>query len=237
MSWSVSRAFFVCGLKGAGKTSLIQGLIQRGNAKGEQPAGFKPFETDQLGRNAREEDADGEIFVSLMQKEPNENLINPYKANEDYPVEMAFRRDGIQIKWDYVASRKQILCQHYDPVYIETPAGLFTPLTEDKDLLAWMVEWDLPILYVLSQKKEHFPLQLAEIELLKAKGLNYHLWLNNPVMPKDGDYLFYLWEKSEIHAGQLIEGMLPFIPEPTPESIAIQIEEHLPGLLKKIDEA
>ena len=231
----MNKTFIIAGPQGSGKTTLITGLIQLAATKGEKAGAFKPFDQNQLYLNANELDSDSEIFCKIMSGEPSTSFVTPYVANEDYPIELAFRRDGIRVDWNFVKERKNLLAEHYTPLFIEAPAGIAEPINEDKTLIQWMTEVGCKVIYGLSPKKEDFALQMAEISLLQQYKIDFHLWINNTMPPRDGDYLFYLWEKTEKYAGRHIEGMLPFSLEIEAEDLPQSLITHLPGLIKAID--
>ncbi len=232
-----NKTYIVAGLTGAGKTTLISALIKRSEKLGNKAGAFKPFSHSQLIHNAEDTFTDGEVFCQVMADEPSQAFVAPYLATENYPIEMAYRRDGIRVDWSFLKERKNLLSQHYTPLFIEVPAGLLTPLTEAKNNLEWMTEQDAPIIYCLTPVKEHFAFQMAEVALLKEKNLKFHLLINNLIPPKDGDYLFYLWEKIEMLSEQNIEGMLPFSENMDLDILAALAAEHLPSLIKEIDQA
>ncbi len=231
----MSKPFLVWGLPGSGKTGLIQGLIWYFGEKGQAAGAFKPFDTGGLAKNAAEVEKDGELFCRLMRQEPNENWINPYLAHESYPVEMAFRRDGIRIDWKHLQQSMTLLRQHYQPLFIEMPGGILTPLEEGKSGLDWALELSFPVIYGLHPDQANLAWQLAELKLLKQTGLELHLWMSNLGPSLDGDYLFFLWEQIEALCERQLEGLLPYQLELHPEGLATSIKEHLPGLLKKIE--
>ena len=231
----MNKTFIVAGLTGSGKTTLITALIKHSKAQGNKAGAYKPFSHSQLIHNAEDSLTDGEVFCNVMADEPSQAFVSPYLATEDYPIEMAYRRDGIRIDWSFIKERKNLLGEHYSPLYIEVPAGLLTPLSEAKSNLEWIIEQEAPIIYCLTPKKADFAFQMAEVSLLKEKNLKFHLLINNLVPPRDGDYLFYLWEKIELLSDQNIEGMLPFSKDLDLDKMASLAAEHLPTLIKEID--
>ncbi|MDX2469795.1 MAG: dethiobiotin synthase [SAR324 cluster bacterium] len=230
-----NKTFIVAGLTGSGKTTLISALVKRSANFSQKAGAFKPFSHSQLMHNAEDSLTDGELFCQVMTGEPSQAFVAPYLATENYPIEMAYRRDGIRIDWAFLKERKNLLSEHYNPLFIEVPAGLLTPLCETKNNLEWIIEQDAPIIYCLTPKKEEFAFQMAEISLLKEKNLKFYLLINNLIPPRDGDYLFYLWEKIEMLSDQNIEGMLPFAKDLDLDKIAALVAEHLPSLIKEID--
>lgn len=235
MNSLVNKRFLVAGLPRSGKTTLILALMERAKMLGETPGAMKPFDVGQLRRNAQEAASDGQLFQGCMQGNPAETLVSPYMAHEVYPVELAFRRDGITLNWQYLHERLTIMAKHYQPLFVELPGSMMTPLDEATTTLAWAQRLNSPLIYALRPEAELLASQMAEVALLKAHKLEFHLWINNQQSPQDGDFLFYFWEKMEALAEQQIEGMLPFAPEITAEERAQSLGKHLAGLLAKID--
>jgi dethiobiotin synthetase len=204
--------------------------------KGNSGAAFKPFDKGLLKRNAIEMTGDGEKFCQLMKGEPMETLVSPYCANEDYPVEMSFRRDGIRIKWSVIQQRIKILTDTYDRTFIETPPSLLMPLTEEMMVIDWLKELQAEIIWIFHPLQQQFIQNLFEIRLLKEYGLNYTVVFNNASQTFDQDLQFYIWEKTEWFADREAAGMIPFIPAfaDNYEKLGRKLAENMPVLLETL---
>ncbi|MCP4756556.1 MAG: AAA family ATPase [Proteobacteria bacterium] len=226
----------VAGLEKSGKTSLICALIQIAFKHGLALAAFKPFDTGIIKRNAEERIGDGELFCRNMTGEPMEALVAPYIANEDYPVEMAFRRDSIKIDWNFIRERLKILGDLYNSTLVELPPSLFTPITEKKMTFEWLQESGSRLIWLIHPTQQQFERNLAEIHLLKSLGLNVHLVMNNASKITNQDLLFYIWEKIEKFTEQEMEGMIPFVKNLETDFVKLgsKIEENLPGLMDRL---
>lgn len=228
-----NRPIVVAGLPKCGKTTLICALICEALAKSHKIAGLKPFDAGILRRNASEIPSDGELFCQYMEGEPLENLVLPYSAHEDYPIEMAFRRDGIRVNWKVLQERLKMLSEHYQTTLVESPGSLLTPLSEDKQFIEWAAELDAEFIWVINPIQDDFTQNLAEINLLKDRGFPFRLVFNNVDELKDQDLAFYIWEKIEQIADQQAEGMVPHVKteEGLEPKVGEKIAENVPGLL------
>lgn len=226
----------IAGLNDCGKTAFICSLIQLGYRSKLNLAALKPFDNGILKRNANEAISDGTLFCQNMTGDPMEILVSPYVANESYPIEMAFRRDGIRINWGFINERLTILGGLYDLTLIELPGGLCTPITEERDVFGWLEESRYRVIWLLNAKKEQFEQNLAEIALLKGMGLELEFVINNTTPIEDQDLLFFMWEKYEQLADQEIAGMIPFVRDLEHDytSLAEKIETTLPNLVDSI---
>jgi len=226
----------IAGLKNAGKTAFICSLMQLGYRSKLTFAAIKPFDTGLLRRNAEELTSDGTLFCRNMTGEPMEILVSPYVANEDYPVEMAFRRDGIQINWGFLAERLSILGELYDQTLIEMPGGYCTPIMEQKRVADWMSELGYPLVVLLNAGGAVFEQNLAEIELLKGLHLDVEFVLNNTRPIENQDLMFFMWEKYEQAAEQEMAGMIPFVRnlDGAYDRLADKIATALPDLLDRL---
>lgn len=224
------------GLAKSGKTSFCTALINIARKYNQKVAGFKPFDTGLLARNAKELPGDGELFCKNMDGEPLETLVSPYIAHEQYPIEMAFRRDGIKIDWEFIHKRMKTLDEHYDHTLVELPAGVYAPLTEKQMVIDWIQEMSQQIIWLIRPSMDQFEHNLAEIHALQQNGFRVHMVLNNLMKVSDQDLLFYIWEKLEKFSKQQLEGMIPHTEQQdgamTPMMLAV--EENLPGLIDKI---
>jgi dethiobiotin synthetase len=201
----------VAGLNKCGKTAFICALMQLGRRSGTELAGLKPFDIGLIRRNALEEISDGELFCQNMTGDPMETLVSPYVANEFYPIEMSFRRDGIKINWGFLKERLSILNDLYRFTLIEMPGSLYTPITEEKMGFDWLKESENRVVWLINPVAEQFEQNLAEIALLKNLNLEVDLVINNTAPVQNQDLLLYVWEKIEQLAGQQIVGMIPYV--------------------------
>lgn len=226
----------IAGLDNCGKTAFICSLIKLGHRSDISLAALKPFDTGIIHRNANEEISDGALLCSNMTGDPMEVLVSPYVAYETYPIEMAFRRDGIRINWGFLNERLKILGDLYDFTFLETPGSLCMPITEEKLVSDWLTETQYPVIWIMKPDQDQFTQNLAEISLLKGLNLNVELVINNTDPIQDQDLLFYMWEKVEQLAGQEIAGMVPFVRnlETDFSRMADKMETALPDLVSRL---
>lgn len=226
----------IAGLEKSGKTAFICSLLHLMAKQGKSGAAFKPFDKGLLKRNASELPSDSERFCRLMKGEPMGTLVTPYCANEDYPVEMSFRRDGIRIKWSVIQQRIKLLDDLYDRVFVETPPSLLMPLTEEMMVIDWLKELQPEILWIFHPQQQYFIQNLYEIRLLKESGLSFSIVFNNATQTFDQDLLFYIWEKTEHIADREAAGMIPFLPAfaDNYEKLGSKLEENLPHLVESL---
>lgn len=201
----------IAGLNNAGKTTFICTLIQLGYRSNLNLAALKPFDNSLLYRNAEELPSDGALFCQQMTGDPMETLVSPYIAHEQYPIEMAFRRDGIGINMGFLNERLGILGDLYDLTLLELPGGICTPIKEEKTVSNWLTELKYRVIMVLNSAGDQFEQNLAQITLLKGLNLEMELVINNTAPIEDQDLLFYMWEKYEQLAELEIAGMIPYI--------------------------
>lgn len=226
----------ITGLQQSGKTTFINAILRHAQKKGKNGAALKPFDVGALKRNANEALGDGELFCQNMQGEPMENLVSPYCAHEEYPVEMSFRRDGIKINWGMIKERLSLLDQLYDFVLIETPGSLYTPVTEEKFLFDWIKEPNQHVIFLVQPEQSSFPQNLAEIKLLMDLQVPFSIVFNNSSPMDNQDLAFYIWEKIEAFSKQEAEGMVPFIKglENNLDILGEKIEESIPEVFTGI---
>ena len=201
---------FVAGLPQSGKTVFICAMIRLAEKYGLKAAGIKPFDKGLIKRNAEEQVGDGELFCKYMSGEPTESLVAPYIANEDYPLEMAFRRDGIKLDFDKIQERMSALDDQYDRIFVELPPSLFAPLNEEIIIHQWFTEFGNTVVWMIHPIQEQFTHNLSEIHFIKSLGLQVHYLLNNATKIMDQDQLFFIWEKLESVTEQTMAGMIPF---------------------------
>jgi dethiobiotin synthetase len=201
----------VAGLNRCGKTAFICALMQLGRQSGIEVGALKPFDVGLIRRNALEEISDGELYCQNMTGDPMETLVSPYIANEFYPIEMAFRRDGIRINWGFLKERLSILNDLYSAILIELPGSLYMPITEEKMGFDWLTESHHRVIWLINPVAEQLEQNLAEISLLKRLNLEIDLVINNTAPVQNQDLLLYIWEKIEQQAEQQIVGMIPYV--------------------------
>ncbi|MBU2514597.1 AAA family ATPase [bacterium] len=207
----MKKPTIVAGLENSGKTTFICSLLAEAKNRGRNGAAFKPFEYGLMRRNAADILGDGELFCQNMQGEPMETLVSPYCAHEDYPLEMSFRRDGININEGVIAKRLAILDDLYDFTLVEVPGSLFMPISENKYVIDWIQEMGGQVIWLIHPVKERFCHNLSELNHLKSLNINYSAIFNNASQITNQDLLFYIWEKTEKFLNRQVEGMIPFV--------------------------
>ncbi len=232
----MKKPIIIAGLENSGKTTLICSLLNAAKKQGKNGAAFKPFEFGLIKRNASETLSDGELFCLNMQGEPMETLVSPYCAHEDYPMEMSFRRDGININWGFIAERLALLEELYDFTLVEAPGSLFMPITEDKFVIDWIQEMGGKVLWLVNPIKEQFYQNLSEINQIKSLNLDFAVVFNNASQVTNPDLLFYIWEKTEKFLNQEVEGMIPFAKIVNNEfgTLGGKIEEAVPKVFSSL---
>lgn len=201
----------VGGLKGSGKTAFICALLKLIQEKGGDSAAIKPFDKGLIKRYSQEIPSDGERFCQYMKGEPMETLVSPYCANEDYPLEMSLRRDGIRIDWKLIQERLAILDDLYKKTLLELPSSVLAPITESKSVIDWLCELNAEVIWLIDPIQDQFYRNLFEIKLIKDSQLELNLVFNNVSGSRDQDFLFYCWEKIEAFASQQALGMIPYV--------------------------
>ncbi len=232
----MKKTTIVAGLENSGKTTFICSVLKEAERQSKKGAAFKPFDFALLKRNAADQPGDGELFCQHMQGEPMESLVSPYCANEDYPMEMSFRRDGIKLNPGVISERIKILSGLYDFTLIESPASLMMPITEDQFMIDWIEQQSFELIWVIHPVKDQFYQNLSEIRLLLDRNVNFNVIFNNASQSMDQDLMFYVWEKLEKYLDREIEGMMPFV-KPSDDQISAlgkRIEENTPGLYSRI---
>jgi len=221
---------FIAGLPQVGKTTFICAMIRLAEKHGMKAAAIKPFDTGLLKRNAREQPGDGELIRKTMSGDPLESLIAPYLAQEDYPLELALRRDGVNVKRDKIYERLLLLDEKYDLTFIECPPSLYTPLNETESAYEWLSDYGKEIVFIIHPVQEQFTHNLAEIRLINNLDLQVNYLLNNASKIKDQDLVFYIWEKLESVTKQTMAGMIPYEREidETFNNLAGIIEDNIP---------
>ncbi len=226
----------VAGLSRCGKTAFICALIQLGRRSDNNLAALKPFDVGLIRRNANEEISDGELFCQNMSGDPMEVLVSPYVANEFYPIEMAYRRDGIRINWGFLKERLSILNDLYSSTLIELPGSLYTPITEKKMCFDWLRESQNPVVWLINPIAEQFEQKLAEISHLISVNLEVDLVINNTAPVQNQDLILYIWEKIEQLAEREIVGMIPYIRNLGNDFTRLgdKAAESIPGLIDRL---
>lgn len=202
----------VGGLKGSGKTSLIQLLIQEQKERNNQGwAGFKPFDTGLIADNAADLDTDGQLISAVMEGLPHATLVNPYHAHESLPLEIALEREGVRVKTDLIQERLGFLLRDYQGVFIESLPHMWSPVSDDLTMLGWLQKLEPELIWVMGTEPEVFEANLAELNSLKSAGISTHILLNNAARIQDQDWLMYMWPKLQQLSGFEAFGMLSWI--------------------------
>jgi len=230
----------IAGCLASGKTSILCALIQIVARKyNQQIAGFKPFDNGLIRNYAKEEFFDGELIQKAMTTPPHITMISPYVANENYPIEMAFKRDGIQVDWEFVQNCLNVLHSTYDGVLIEAPPGLYTPITEGKNFFHWLPKISRKVIWIVCPGKTAFELNFSYLEHLRYHHFQVQIIINNANKFKDQELLFYFWKKLEEYSSFPVVGMIPYFKElqDDRDGFACKVEDNLKEMIEKLFQA
>lgn len=233
---TTGKPILIGGLESSGKTLIGCAILQIATAAGFEWGAMKPFDAGLLERNASELEHDAGFYCRFMAGKPAESLVSPYIAHENYPIEMAYFRDGIRIDWKLIDNRINILMKRYHQIIVELPPGLCSPLSEDMMTLDWAMSVSDQIIWVMNPQADQLEHNIIELKALFEKKANVMILINNLKKVVDTDLLFFIWEKIEKIFHLEVEGMIPHIPNCKigSEVVTDVFNKNVPNLFKKM---
>jgi dethiobiotin synthetase len=137
-----------------------------------------------------------ELMGMEMVSEDYEGLTCPYVFSFPASPHLAARLDGVTIDPQLLSAATDELGNRYHTVLIEGAGGLMVPLSDELNLIDYLVDRQYPIILVTSAKIGSINHTLLTLEVCKAKGLEVvglvfnHFGSPNKVVAEDSLSLF-----------------------------------------------
>ena len=212
----MSRAYFVTGTDtGVGKTLVAAALLRAAAAQGLRALGMKPV--------AAGGDEDVEALIAASNVAAPRELINPYLLREPLSPHLAARRDGITIDLEVIAHRCDALRGLADFLVVEGAGGFRVPLSATLDGADLAARLGLPLVLVVGLRLGCLNHALLTAEAIRARGLALAGWVAcqvEPAMAGVAENIDTL--RARLQAPPL--GVVPFLDEPDPARVALQLE-------------
>src|SRR5262245_30692605 len=176
------RAFFMTATgTDIGKTYLGCGLIRAWRAHGLKVGAFKPVLSGFDPAQAAESDA-GQLLAALGQPVSPEALdgISPWRYAAELSPDAAAAKEGKRVEYDAVlAATRTFLQGAHDVALIEGAGGVMAPLSDDRTMLDWMTDLQLPAILVTGSYLGTLSHTLTALEVLKARRVPVALVIMN----------------------------------------------------------
>jgi dethiobiotin synthetase len=176
------RAFFITATgTDIGKTHLGCGLIRAWRARGLRVGAFKPVLSGFDPAKAMESDA-GQLLEALGQAVSPQSLdaIAPWRYAAARSPDAAAAKEGKRVDYDAVlAASRRFLERAHDAALIEGAGGVMAPLSDDRTMLDWIVDLQLPAILVAGSYLGTLSHSLTALEVLRARGVPVALVVMN----------------------------------------------------------
>jgi dethiobiotin synthetase len=176
------RAFFITATgTDIGKTYLGCGLIRAWRARGLKVGAFKPVLSGFDPAKAAESDA-GQLLDALGEGVSPQSLdaIAPWRYAAALSPDAAAAKEGKRVDYDAVlAASRRFLDRAHDVALIEGAGGVMAPLSDDRTMLDWIVDLQLPGILVAGSYLGTLSHSLTALEVLKARGVPVALVVMN----------------------------------------------------------
>ena len=188
--------YFITGIDTYAGKSIVTGVMARYlKSKGVNVITQKLTQT---GCTQTSEDilTHRELMGMEMVSEDYEGLTCPYVFSFPASPHLAARLDGVPIDPQLLSVATDELANRYQTVLIEGAGGLMVPLSEELNLIDYLVDRQYPIILVTSAKIGSINHTLLTLEVCKAKGLEVvglvfnHFGAPNKVVAEDSLALF-----------------------------------------------
>lgn len=213
---SLRGLFLLATDTGAGKTTVATGLLALARARGLSPIPFKPVET---GATPLPADAVRLRAAAGREDIPLE-LICPHRFPDPVAPALAAETAGVRLTTSGLLDDASRLQPHGDFLIVETAGGMLAPYAERLTGADLAAAFRLPVLLIARNSLgtiNHTALAIAEItrrRLPLAGVLFVSTSAQESPDQKDNLRLF------ETLTGVRPLGLLPFLPNPTPQDLA-----------------
>lgn len=176
---SQSKVYFVSGIDtDAGKSYATGHLARMWNQAGCRTITQKFIQTGNVGRSE-----DIELHRRLMgiPFTPEDEVGLTMPEIFSYPASplLASRLDGRAIDFERIRNATRTLSERYDAVLVEGAGGLMVPLTEEMLTIDYIVQENLPLIFVTSGKLGSVNHTLLSFEAIRNRGIRLDYVLYN----------------------------------------------------------
>jgi dethiobiotin synthetase len=166
------RAFFMTATgTDIGKTYLASGLIHAWRGRGLNVGAFKPVLSGFDPVHAAESDA-GQLLAALGRPISPQALdaISPWRYAAPLSPDAAAAKEGKRVDYEAVlgASRRFLDAGH-DVALIEGAGGVMAPLSDDRTMLDWIADLQVPAILVVGSYLGTLSHSLTALEVLAAR--------------------------------------------------------------------
>jgi dethiobiotin synthetase len=176
------RAFFMTATgTDIGKTYVGCGLIRAWRAQGLKVGAFKPVLSGFDPAHVAESDA-GQLLSALGQPVSPQALdaISPWRYAAALSPDAAAAKEGKRVEYDAVlAASRRFLDGAQDVALIEGAGGVMAPLSDDRTMLDWMADLNLPAILVAGSYLGTLSHTLTALSVLAARRVPVALVVMN----------------------------------------------------------
>ncbi len=175
-------AFFVTSTgTDIGKTYVGCGLISHWRAKGRKVGAFKPLLSGFDPALMAESDA-GRLLAALGRPLNDRSLdeISPWRYTAAISADAAAAKEGKQVEYPAVLSASRaFLDGGHDVALIEGAGGVMAPLSDDRTMLDFAVDLDIPAILVVGSYLGTLSHSLTALSILDARQVKVALIVMN----------------------------------------------------------
>jgi dethiobiotin synthetase len=175
-------AFFVTSTgTDIGKTYVGCGLISHWRSKGRKVEAFKPLLSGFDPTKVAESDA-GRLLTALGRPIDDQSLdeISPWRYTAAISADAAAAKEGKQVEYQAVLSASRALLEgEHDVALIEGAGGIMAPLSDDRTMLDFAVDLEIPAILVVGSYLGTLSHSLTALSILEARQVKVALIVMN----------------------------------------------------------
>ncbi|HEY1386219.1 MAG TPA: dethiobiotin synthase [Dongiaceae bacterium] len=176
------RAFFMTATgTDIGKTYLGCGLVRAWRAQGRKVGAFKPVLSGFDPAQAAESDA-GQLLAALGQPVSPQALdaISPWRYAAALSPDAAAAKEGKRVDYGAVLGATHTFLQGaHDVALVEGAGGVMAPLSDERTMLDWIADLQLPAILVTGSYLGALSHTLTALEVLVARRVPVALVVMN----------------------------------------------------------
>lgn len=176
------HAFFVTSTgTDIGKTYVACGFIRHWRAKGLKVGAFKPLLSGFDPALAAESDA-GRLLDALGRPLDAQSLdeISPWRYTAAISADAAAAKEGKRVEYHAVLKASRAFLQvGHDIALIEGAGGVMAPLSEDRTMLDFAVDLEIPVILVVGSYLGTISHSLTALSILEARQVKVALIVMN----------------------------------------------------------
>ena len=175
------KKIFITGTgTGVGKTYITSIILKELLLK-QKIIGIKPISAGISPDSLLNDDV--KTLLDCQDSINDHQKINFYSLKKAVSPHIGAEEEGIQIDFNHIKQKINVLEKEYDQIFIEGVGGLLSPVDQSRTNLDLINYLDIPVIVIIGLKLGCINDSLLTMNMLQSKHITIHGWVGNQIDP------------------------------------------------------